>query len=202
MGVPKSLCFHRAGSDRWCWIIKWTGNVYLKKKIKIDCAAAIAFWLVGSVYECWKEIKEALGWAKMLCFLKEQGGEIRRFRSLAVSLPALSHGLVKGSGEPQLTIYLPFIFGRSWFGIKKKIKNNRSLLRDEIRHFSLASIWERTVLPAPGLDAVQARCARAPQEDGAMIPTGAMALTSADVEAAQNQAGKVGRNNFHLKMTT
>lgn len=63
---------------------------------------------------------EALGWAKMLCFLKEQGGEIHPFHSLAASLPALSHGLVKGSREAELTIYLPFIFGRNGFGIKIK----------------------------------------------------------------------------------
>lgn len=58
----------------------------------------------------------------MLRFLKERGGEIHAFGSLAVRLPALSHGLVKGSGEPELTIYSPLIFGRSWFGIKKKKK--------------------------------------------------------------------------------
>lgn len=33
------------------------------------------------------------------------------------------------------------------------------------------------------------------------VPTGAMSLTSTDVEVAQNQAGNVERNNFHLKMT-
>lgn len=40
----------------------------LFRKKKIDCAAAIAFSLVGRMYECWKEIKEARGWAKMLRF--------------------------------------------------------------------------------------------------------------------------------------
>lgn len=37
----------------------------------------------------------------------------------AASLPALSHGLAKGGGEAELTIYLPFVFGRGWFGMKK-----------------------------------------------------------------------------------
>jgi len=57
----------------------------------------------------------------MLRFLREQGGEIHPFHSLAVSLPTLSHGLVKGSREAELTVYLPFIFGGNQFGMKIKI---------------------------------------------------------------------------------
>lgn len=74
------------------------------------------------MYEYSKEIKEAQGWAKMLHFLRDQEGEIHPFHSLAVSLPALGHDLGKGSREAELTIYLPFIFGRDWSGIKVKIK--------------------------------------------------------------------------------
>lgn len=58
----------------------------------------------------------------MLHFLEEQGGEVHPFESRAVILPALSHGHVKKSREAELTVYLPFIFGRSWFGIKIKKK--------------------------------------------------------------------------------
>lgn len=58
----------------------------------------------------------------MLHFLEEQGGEVNPFESRAVILPALSHGHVKRSRDAELTVYLPFIFGRSWFGIKIKKK--------------------------------------------------------------------------------
>lgn len=67
----------------------------------------------------------------MLHILRHQEGEIHPFHSLAVSLPALGRDLGKGSREAELTIYLPFIFGRDWSGIKVKI----SLLHDEISNF-------------------------------------------------------------------
>lgn len=67
----------------------------------------------------------------MLHILRDQEGEIHPFHSLAVSLPALGRDLGKGSREAELTIYLPFIFGRDWSGIKVKI----SLLHDETSNF-------------------------------------------------------------------
>lgn len=80
-----------------------------------------------------------------------------------MSLPTLSHGLVQGNREAELTIYLPFIFGRGWFGNKTK---NQALLHDEISYFSLAVTCERMALPATNLYVIEVCCARAPQGIG------------------------------------
>lgn len=110
-------------------------------------------------------------------FLRDQEGEIHSFHSLAVSLPALGHDLGKSSKEAELTIYLPFIFGRDWSGIKVKI----SLLHDEISPFFFLA------QPVTNLSAVQ------PQGMEQQVLTGAMLLMSDGVGAAQNQCRKCGK---------
>lgn len=112
----------------------------------------------------------------MLHFLRDQEGEIYPFHSLAVSLPALGHDLGKGSREAALTIYLPFIFGRDWSGIKVKI----SLLHDEISLFFLA-------LPVTNLSAAQ------PQEMEQQVLTGAMLLMSDGAWSCSEPGRKCGK---------
>lgn len=139
--------------------------------------------------ECSKEIKEARGWAKMLHFLRDQEGEIHPFHGLAVSLPALGHDLGKGSWEVELTISLPFIFGRDWSGIKVKI----SLLHDEISPFFWLCLSQTCLQFSP-----KGWSSRSSQRE-------AMLLMSDGVRVAQNQAGNVEnckeRNNFLLNIT-